>query len=100
MKLSKIYKAETYEKAEKLCPKGYRLPYLWELFKLLQEGKGKKILDYEKGEWRAFWTKKDELKPFCLRVLVRNGYSGLGAGGRDLVGSYAGGRVVFVKGEA
>ena len=55
MKLSKIYKARTYKRAKSLCPKGYYLPERWELMKLLDEGKGKKLMNAEEG-WRFFWS--------------------------------------------
>lgn len=100
MKLSKTYKAETYEDAEKLCPKGYRIPFLWELIKLAQEGKLKKLLNEEDGKFRMFWTMKtaeeNSLRVFvaCAGLCVgRFWYSGIVRLGH----SYGSGRVVFVK---
>lgn len=52
-------KASSYKDAEKLCQKGWRLPMLWEIIKLLQSEDKHFILDYEKGEWRYFWSLKE-----------------------------------------
>jgi len=88
MRLSKVYKAKTREEAIKLCPKGYRLPEIWELVKLACEG-NKKIFDTEKGSWIFFWGKTHRL---CRDIY--------GCWGADLGSPFysdADGRVVFVK---
>lgn len=99
MKLSKIYKAKTYQKSERLCPKGYRMPYLWELIKLIEEGKGENILNHEKGEWRWFWCKqnKNDKKEKIIHGLGRYTDGSWLALWYDLAYSNADGRVIFVK---
>lgn len=96
MKLSKIYKAETFEEAKKKCPKGYYLPPRWELIKLLDEGKGKKLLNAEKG-YRFFWSSTIINDYVACAVL----YVDRGWGSRDelLVRSDDYGRVVYIKEE-
>lgn len=96
MKLSKVYKAKTYEEAQKKCPKGYRIPKLWEVMKLGEE-KHKKIMKTEEGSWIFFWSSSEHLGE--QGVLIRDWYSDLGARYWDLVYSDADGRVVYVKEE-
>ena len=95
----KIIKAETYQEAEKNCPKGYRMLYLWEMMKLIEEGNGKKILNYEKSRWRIFWGKqsKEDVKNEIVYRLDRDVWGYWSAYWYDLPGSYENGRAVYIK---
>lgn len=99
MKISKVYKAKTFEEAKKKCPKGYRLPEIWELVKLACEGE-KKIFKTDKGKFIFFWS-SSLYRKHSVRRLYRDWGGSWGAywgaywGGLD--DSYAYGRVVYVK---
>lgn len=95
MKLSKVFKAKTYEEAQKLCPKGYRMPEIWELVKLACENHPI-IVDTEKGDWIFFWS-STKYKDFGVRGLDRYRGGGWSAGWNVLADSGDGGRVVFVR---
>lgn len=93
MKVTVPQKAETYKKANSLCPKGYRLPARWELFKILERIEDrKKITD---GTFMFFWSsliEGDYVKGLCLsRSLDVGSYDDL------LADSYVVGRVVFIE---
>jgi len=68
---SRVFKAETYEQAENLCPKGYRMLEFWQLIKLAQE-KHPIIFETEKGSFIFFHGKKDNY----LHRLNRGTYGG------------------------
>jgi len=97
MELSKIYKAKTYEEAEKQCPKGYRMIYLWELIKLVEEGK--EIFNYEKGFYRYFLCKqnKQDKKAKIVRRLDRDSDGSWYASWSDVLDSDDYYRVVYVR---
>lgn len=95
MKLSKVFKAKTYEEAQKLCPKGYRIPEIWELVKLACENHPI-IVDTEKGDWIFFWS-STKYRDFGVRRVDRGGGGGWVGGWGDLAGSDDAGRVVFVR---
>lgn len=94
MKLSKVYKAKTYEEAEKLCPRGYRIPKIWELVKLAEE-KNKKIFETEKESNIFFWS--SSLDGNGLHRLSRGRYCYWYAIWYYLYSSNKDGRVVYVK---
>ncbi len=52
--VTKPVKAETYDKAKLLCPKGFRLPKRWELFKILEDMENRNKLTDK--YWMFFWT--------------------------------------------
>ena len=84
--------AHSYDEAEKLCPKGWRIPKIWELIKIHTESN--LIENYEKGQFRIFWSStKGE---YGVRRLGRCG-GGVWFARDDLRGSGSGGRVVFVR---
>ena len=81
--------AISYDEAEKLCPKGWRIPKIWELVEIyLTSGL---IKGYEKGTWRMFWA--DGVRRLCRSS---EGFWGAYDGSRN---SFDCGRVVFVKEE-
>lgn len=94
IKLSKVYKALNYEEALKLCPKGYRIPEIWELVKLACEN-NKVIFETEKGKWIFFWS--DTKYRNNDRRLLRYRYGNWSADWDNLDYSNENGRVVFVK---
>lgn len=94
MKLSKVYKAETYKEVQKKCPKGYRLPEIWELVKLACE-KNKIIFETEKGNWIFFWSNK--LDGDYYQRLNRLTDGDWDTGWYDIGDSYSDGRVVYIK---
>ena len=90
MKLSKVYKAENLKEARKICPKGYRLPKIWELVKLACE-KNKKIFDTEECKWIFFWGETHRL--------ARDINGDWNALWYDSFNPNANGRAVFIKEE-
>jgi hypothetical protein len=95
MKLSKVYKAKTYEEAKKLCPKGYRMPEIWELVKLACEN-NKIIFETEKDKWIFFWSGTIYRNTSVPR-LSRGRYGYWVAYWYGLALSLDAGRVVYVK---
>ena len=95
---TEVIKTDTFNKTSKLIPKGKRLPYLWELFYILEDEKIRKLLS-PKEDWLFFWTKQNQWDK------EKNRLSGLYLGGNlnlyssryDLQYSGSNGRVVFVE---
>ena len=95
MKLPKVYKAKTFEEAKELCPKGYRLPEIWELVKLACEN-NKKIFETEKEKWIFFWS-NTKYKDYGALRLYRYADGYWVAVWGDLDDSSGDGWVVYVK---
>lgn len=83
---------KNYEEAEK-CPKGFRLPHRWELFKILESMENRKKLS--DGGCMFFWS--DLVENGYVRGLYLYGGLNLDSDGRYLSCSIDVGRVVFVK---
>ncbi len=96
MKPSKVYKAGTYKEAEKLRPKGTRIPKIKELVRLAYK-RNKNIFETESGKRIFFWSSTRNLSG--IRVLGRGKYGGWGTKWRSSHYSGSRGRVVFMKGE-
>lgn len=58
MEITEPIKVSSYKEAEDKCPKGFRIPMMWELVKMMQETDY--LLNYQKGESRFFISKKNE----------------------------------------
>ena len=98
----KIIKVKNYAEAEKKCLKGFRIPYIWQLIKLIQEGEAEKFFKYEKGKDRYFLTKqsKRDVKKKIVRGLLRDRDGDWDAGWYgvlDCFGDYC--RVVYLENE-
>ncbi len=97
MKLSKVYKAKSFGEAEALCPEGYEMLEIWELFELAAKNHPI-IFETEKEKWIFFFSKtryKDD--SFC--VVIRNGDGYWYAGWSGLDDSDVDGRVFFKEKE-
>lgn len=85
---------ETYKEAKK-CPKGFRLPKRWELFKIFEKMENRKKLT--DGGYMFLWSdsvEDDYVKGLCLyRYLIVGSYIDILASSNDS------GRVVWIKEE-
>jgi hypothetical protein len=92
-----IKHTETYD--EIVVPKGWRLPFLWELVRLVQSEYSDWILDYEKRCFRYFYTKqtKEDISKNVVQWLYRNGVGHWDASWYSLLYSNSDGRVIFVR---
>ena len=91
--ITKPIKCKTYQDAEKNCPKGFRLPKRWELFKIFENMKNRKKLS--NGEYMFFWSSIIE-NNYCkglylYRYLIVFSYNDI------LVNSFSYGQVIYVK---
>jgi len=99
---TEVIKADTFNKTSKLIPKGKRLPYLWELFYILEDEKIRKLLS-PKEDWLFFWTKQNQWDKEKNRLSGLNLSRNLDmdsdwhASDGSLSNSYDDGRVVFVE---
>lgn len=93
-KYSKVFKAETYKEARKLCPKGYRMLEICELVRIGRE-EHPIIFDTEKGKCISFWSSTKTKNGVHRLYLNRNLDVDTNYG--DLTVSSGDGRVFFVK---
>lgn len=87
-------KAKTYKEILKKCPKGFRIPEIWELIKI--HLKSNIIKNHEKGKWLYFWSSTIDdsgVRGLCLDYDGRFGKSW----GEDFDESGAGCRVIYIK---
>jgi len=85
---------KTYEEAKK-CPKGFRLPKRYELFKIFEKMENRKKLT--DGDYMFFWS--DLIEGNCVKGLCFDGDFGVCSGDVSLADSGDCGRVVWIKEE-
>lgn len=95
---TEVHKAETFKEVEKLISNKKRIPYLWELFYILEEEKIREMLNPNK-EWLFFWAKRNkfDIKRKDLSGLYLYGDWDLYSISDILVSSYSNGQVVLVE---
>lgn len=84
---------KTYQEAKDNCPKGFRLPTRWELFKLLEKMENRKRLSDRR--YTFFWSSLVE--DDYIKGLFLNRGLDVDSDVERLADSSEGGRVIYVK---
>lgn len=93
LEITKPVVCKTYKEAKNNCPKGFRLPKRWELFKIFEDKKNRKRLS--DGKYMFFWSSL--IEDGYIRSLYINGYCYLNSSGCGTGRSDDDGRVIYIK---